>query len=286
MEVLIDEFAVNTPATITSWENHELRLDAVDQRPYVFAAWGDGGSRQHSILIPAATTENPVVVAYFNEILLPHDPIKFIPSVRVCSPSEPCGQCEGHCKKDEDCVDKLECFKKGGQGLSVPGCLGIDNSKTDWCTIFDISTPAPTDPPVTPLFPTASPAILSSPVTSAPIVPPVALPGLPTAPLAPVTSAPIVPPTASPGLSTSATRPMPVVVPVTLAPSIDYTDADGKPQQDASVTTAPDTPRPTTAESLPLKETKDPPTLGDSSASMMAWGLAPTVAALLAALFL
>jgi hypothetical protein len=103
------------------------------------------------------------------------------------------------------------------------------------------------------------------------LVAPVALPE----PADPTTPAPITP--------------MPVPLPVTFEPVLDYTDADDENREDPPVTTAPDTPRPTT-QFLPLKETEDPPSLGDSSASMLTWCLTPTVctvvAALLVALFL
>ena len=60
------------------------------------------------------------------------------PSRKDCSPSDPCGRCEGHCKRDTDCASGLICFFKDRceEGVDcVPGCSGDDQSLTDWCII-------------------------------------------------------------------------------------------------------------------------------------------------------
>ena len=64
-----------------------------------------------------------------------------IPLVRplktYCNREQPCGRCEGHCRDDRGCKSGLVCFKKdsGVVGVdSVPGCIGVDLSKSDWCT--------------------------------------------------------------------------------------------------------------------------------------------------------
>ena len=57
---------------------------------------------------------------------------------RPCTEADPCERCEGDCNSDDDCVGDLVCFKKGkgeeGDTNVVPGCFGVDMSRTDWCT--------------------------------------------------------------------------------------------------------------------------------------------------------
>ena len=48
------------PATITSWDNYSLQVNAPDQSsgaiPYTFIAWSDGGAQAHTFTTPAAAT--------------------------------------------------------------------------------------------------------------------------------------------------------------------------------------------------------------------------------------
>jgi len=74
---------------------------------------------------------------------IPHPPVDPAPlpplvhKVRTCTSSDPCDVCEGDCNKDSDCDGNLGCFKKGrgdpDDYYVVPGCYGVDKSKTDWC---------------------------------------------------------------------------------------------------------------------------------------------------------
>eukprot|EP00934_Nitzschia_sp_Nitz4_P003569 Nitzschia sp. Nitz4//scaffold66_size103028//32655//37048//NITZ4_004495-RA/size103028-processed-gene-0.116-mRNA-1//-1//CDS//3329556341//3559//frame0 len=55
-----------------------------------------------------------------------------------CTPEAPCGKCMGDCDTDSDCADGLVCYQKLGKAQSeaeatVPGCSGLDWSRTDWC---------------------------------------------------------------------------------------------------------------------------------------------------------
>ena len=70
LTVLVDDFAVVTPATITSWENHEMTLFVEDQGNFVFESWNIGGGRETKYLVPAATATNPRIVASLKELVL------------------------------------------------------------------------------------------------------------------------------------------------------------------------------------------------------------------------
>jgi len=83
-----------------------------------------------------------------------------------CSAASMCGRCEGHCQTTGECQGSLVCFKKGGRDKAVPGCLGIDGSNTDWCTVEESS-------PDTPIPPTPSPETPTLPIQgSIPLVVP------------------------------------------------------------------------------------------------------------------
>ena len=152
LEVLVDEFPVTTPKTIVSWENHELHLDVKDQSSFVFKSWSDGGSRAHSITVPTSSSITPSFTAnYAQKSSGAGESLPRVAVTRDCSTTNKCGRCEGHCQSDSECQGSLVCFKKGGRGKSIPGCIGVDNSNTDWCTIAVSNpvkppTPTPTRP--------------------------------------------------------------------------------------------------------------------------------------------
>eukprot|EP00339_Tiarina_fusa_P012873 CAMPEP_0117001948 /NCGR_PEP_ID=MMETSP0472-20121206/3775_1 /TAXON_ID=693140 ORGANISM="Tiarina fusus, Strain LIS" /NCGR_SAMPLE_ID=MMETSP0472 /ASSEMBLY_ACC=CAM_ASM_000603 /LENGTH=754 /DNA_ID=CAMNT_0004702121 /DNA_START=45 /DNA_END=2309 /DNA_ORIENTATION=+ len=55
-----------------------------------------------------------------------------------CTEDSPCGECMGDCQKDSHCMGDLICYQKRGRAkteeeATVPGCIGYDWSKTDWC---------------------------------------------------------------------------------------------------------------------------------------------------------
>jgi PKD domain len=135
--IFVDEFPVMTPATIVTWENHNLRLSVKDQPPYIFQSWSDGGSRSHTLKIPR---KNSTILSRTVRFVIQDDETggklpRLIRTVRDCSTKNPCLRCEGHCQTDNECQGSLKCYKKGGPGKAVPGCSGVDNSNTDWCTV-------------------------------------------------------------------------------------------------------------------------------------------------------
>jgi len=50
------------------------------------------------------------------------------------SPYGKLGPCEGDCNNDDDCAEGLYCFQRDSSIESVPGCVGHDTSRTDFCT--------------------------------------------------------------------------------------------------------------------------------------------------------
>jgi hypothetical protein len=132
LEVLVDDMLIVTPKLITTWKNHTLRLEALDQPPFYFQSWSDGGLRSRTFFVPTAAIPNkpkPSISVTFVDKSL-----SLKPKIRDCSTSQKCGLCEGHCQNDFECQGDLICFRKGGRGHVVPGCVGIDKSNTDWCT--------------------------------------------------------------------------------------------------------------------------------------------------------
>lgn len=64
--------------------------------------------------------------------------VPLVKSVINCTAESPCEECQGDCKNENDCQGDLVCFKKEERPITVdeakvPGCAGIDFSKTDWC---------------------------------------------------------------------------------------------------------------------------------------------------------
>lgn len=58
LNLVIDDAPVTTPATVVSWENHALRIDAPDQQDtagdnWAWASWSDGGLQSHTVTVPA-----------------------------------------------------------------------------------------------------------------------------------------------------------------------------------------------------------------------------------------
>jgi Glucose / Sorbosone dehydrogenase/PKD domain len=67
LKVLVDDFEVTAPATITAWQNQNLKLTVVDQAPYVFETWNIGGARITSFLVPPVGATNPIIIANFRQ---------------------------------------------------------------------------------------------------------------------------------------------------------------------------------------------------------------------------
>jgi hypothetical protein len=133
LEVLVDDFLITTPKLITTWKNHTMRLEALDQPPFYFQSWSDGGPRSRTYFVSTAAMigrPNPTISVTFSDKSLP-----LKSKTRDCSTSKKCSNCEGHCQNDSECQGELVCFRKGGRGRVVPGCIGMDKSNTDWCTL-------------------------------------------------------------------------------------------------------------------------------------------------------
>ena len=64
LSVLVDEFSVVTPSTITSWQNHKLRLNVKDQKGNIFSKWSIGPNRKTTFTVPAASSTNPSIIAF------------------------------------------------------------------------------------------------------------------------------------------------------------------------------------------------------------------------------
>ena len=55
-----------------------------------------------------------------------------------CTEEDPCTQCQGDCESDEGCEGTLVCYQtvekaRNDDEAAVPGCIGLDYSRTDWC---------------------------------------------------------------------------------------------------------------------------------------------------------
>ena len=65
LNVLIGNFNVITPMTVTTWQNQVVKLEALDQGPYKFQSWNIGGPRVQNYLVPPLNTTNPTIMAVF-----------------------------------------------------------------------------------------------------------------------------------------------------------------------------------------------------------------------------
>jgi PKD repeat protein len=75
LEVLVDEFPVITPTIITSWENHRLHLNVLDQDNMVFSSWSMGGDRKTNYTVPARQLTNPTVMVTLTSSVLDVVPV-------------------------------------------------------------------------------------------------------------------------------------------------------------------------------------------------------------------
>ena len=65
LNILVGNFNVKTPMTITTWQNQVIKLEALDQGPFVFQSWNIGGPRLQNYLVPPLNTTNPKIIATF-----------------------------------------------------------------------------------------------------------------------------------------------------------------------------------------------------------------------------
>ena len=65
LDILIGDATVVTPATITTWHNQKLRLEASSQGRYTFQSWNIGGASLQTIQVPLQSEPNLKIVADF-----------------------------------------------------------------------------------------------------------------------------------------------------------------------------------------------------------------------------
>ena len=73
--------------------------------------------------IASPTVSSPAPTAARKPLVFP---------IRTCTVDSPCDECQGDCRYDLDCKGDLVCFQKDGS-IPIPGCVGDDKSRTDWC---------------------------------------------------------------------------------------------------------------------------------------------------------
>jgi hypothetical protein len=126
----------------------------------VFDVYGEGYTQPTD-----SPTQNPTLTMRPTITPLPPKPLSFLGSD---PPADifPLQICEGDCDNDEQCGEGLICFQRD-ENMTVPGCIGDDPTKTDYC-ILDPHGEGYTFPPTgTPT--TAEPSISAEP-TAAPFV--------------------------------------------------------------------------------------------------------------------
>ena len=63
------------------------------------------------------------------------DPNLHFSGSNYCTPSNPCGKCQGDCDNDVDCIGKLVCYHRDEDDPPPPGCGGTPfiGDKNDYC---------------------------------------------------------------------------------------------------------------------------------------------------------
>lgn len=84
LKVLVDEYPVITPMMITSWENHKLRLNVLDQNNLTFSSWSTGGERKSNYTVPARNETNPTIM-----VTLTNNPVAIPVTAPVATPVVP-----------------------------------------------------------------------------------------------------------------------------------------------------------------------------------------------------
>lgn len=85
LEINLDGTPLTTPANASTWENHNLRVNAFDQlfqgQAYVWSSWSNGEEQSHTIQIPPASGTTLKYIAQFSEF-----DGTFAPSAGLCMP--------------------------------------------------------------------------------------------------------------------------------------------------------------------------------------------------------
>lgn len=144
LELSLDEEIVTTPYRVLTWENHNLRVSAIDQSGYTFKSWSNGKDQSDIFKIPTGITGTDVVPAYAATFTAsggpapgPSNQIVLVGDNGEPKSAFPLGLCEADCDNNDDCKGSLVCFKRNGV-QSVPGCSGSDLfSGEDVCVLPD-----------------------------------------------------------------------------------------------------------------------------------------------------
>lgn len=66
IDIYLDDFRIETPQRIVTWENHALKVFAPDTTSSDFDEWNDGSNQTHILVVPPATDEIPIFVAAYS----------------------------------------------------------------------------------------------------------------------------------------------------------------------------------------------------------------------------
>ena len=258
--LLVEDYVVTTPARVLSWENHLLKVDLLLISNYLFDSWSDGEERSHSILVPAPDGSQtvPKYVMTLRSAFVK-------PVVRVCSPTQPCGLCEGHCESTAGCASGLACYEKASGETTVPGCEGTDNSRTKWCTFMDVvPTTSPRPTAIDTSIMTMSPAPVS--MTTSPMPSTATLTaGTTSSPTASsLTAVSAAPSTQMPGATVSSMLPTPSATNSTTMPGATVSSMLPTPSATNSTT---NTPAPSTSPMIVSESSSPPASSTDKSAN-------------------
>eukprot|EP00980_Cylindrotheca_fusiformis_P006472 scaffold1377_cov126-Cylindrotheca_fusiformis.AAC.17 len=94
----------------------------------VFDVYGEGYDRPTD-----SPTQNPTITNRPSITPIPPRPLVFFGSTPPAD-KYPLQYCEGDCDIDEDCGEGLTCFQRD-EYMPVPGCIGTDENKTDYCIL-------------------------------------------------------------------------------------------------------------------------------------------------------
>lgn len=71
LSIKLDDTVLDTPGIATTWEGHNLKVEAEDQtldgKVYLFKSWSNGKNRHHFLQIPSAQEGVPKMTATFKE---------------------------------------------------------------------------------------------------------------------------------------------------------------------------------------------------------------------------
>jgi glucose/arabinose dehydrogenase len=125
MDLLLDGYTVTTPASVTSWVNHPLQVDATPTSGSLsFQGWSNGGDASHVITIEESTKGVTFVATYANSCA---------PLWRACPSDADCclddvDESFQHCRAGED--NCRLCVSMGGT-CSTGGVSGLLLATTD-----------------------------------------------------------------------------------------------------------------------------------------------------------